>query len=84
MGKPGQDTKVAHNTSEEGFEHGGGETILSPLTYEGRGGGNPDSPQITGVNPNPHSEEPIVPPDPLGILPSGATSRGKRGGAYGK
>jgi hypothetical protein len=87
LGKPTENTKVSENTAEEGFEHGGGETVLSPLTYEGRGGGNPNSPSITGVNPNPHSEEPIEPKDPMGILSTitgGATGRGKRGGAYGK
>ena len=87
MGKPGQNTKVSENTAEEGFEHGGGMEVLSPLTYQGRGGGNPDSPHTTGISPDPDSEEPITPTDPLGILrtiPGGATGRGKRGGAYDK
>jgi len=86
MGSPRENTKVAKNTAEEGFEHGGGEEVLSPLTYQGRGGGNPDSPHITGVNPNPHSEEPIVPHDPMGFLDTitgGATGRGHTGPGYG-
>lgn len=84
MGSPKENTKVANKTAEEGFEHGGGMELVSPLTYQGRGGGNPDSPHNTGVNPNPHSEEPLVPADPMGFLPADAKGRGKRGGAYGK
>ncbi len=84
MGKPGMNSKVSEGTAEEGFEESGGIKIISPLAYEGRGGGNPDSPDITGVNANPHSKAPIDPSDPMGLLPPDATSRGKRGGAYGK
>jgi hypothetical protein len=88
MGKPGHDTKVARNTAEEGFdEPHDGPQLLSPLTYQGRGGGNPDAPQNIGINAEPGGHTELEPRDPLGILdtiPEGAGSRGKRGGAYGK
>ena len=89
MGKPGHNTKVSERTAEEGFNHGEGTPeILSPLTYQGRGGGNPDSPETIGIMPDPHGHgHDLKPRDPLGILDTlgeSAESRGKRGGAYGK
>ena len=88
MGKPGMNTKVSENTAEEGFDtkHDGPE-VISPLSYQGRGGGNPDSPVNTGINAAPGEQAELEPRDPLGILDTitgGAGSRGKRGGAYGK
>jgi hypothetical protein len=88
MGKPGMNTKVSQGTAEEGFdfEHDGPQ-LISPLTYEGRGGGNPDAPENTGISAEPGNQKELEPADPLGILntiPGGAGSRGKRGGAYGK
>jgi len=88
MGKPTQDTKVSENTAEEGFNIShDGPVIISPLEYQGRGGGNPNSPENTGINAEPGGQSELEPKDPLGILSTitgGATSRGKRGGAYGK
>jgi len=88
MGKPGQDTKNSEGTAEEGFTlpHDG-PAVISPLAYQGRGGGNPNSPENTGINAEPGGQAELEPKDPLGILdtiPGGAGSRGKRGGAYGK
>jgi hypothetical protein len=88
MGKPGMNTKVSEGTAEEGFTlpHDG-PAVLSPLSYQGRGGGNPDAPQNTGINAEPGEQKEVEPPDPLGLLSTitgGAGSRGKRGGAYGK
>lgn len=83
MGKPGANSKVSERTAEEGFEHDGGVPFISPLTYQGRGGGNPDSPHTIGIAPHEDGDEPIVPRDPAGYLstiPGGATGRGKRGG----
>ena len=88
MGKPGTDSKVAKGTAESGFDitHDG-PPIISPLEYQGRGGGNPDSPQNTGINAAPGSQTELEPSDPMGFLDTitgGAGSRGKRGGAYEK
>lgn len=58
--------------AEEGAKKG---EMLSPLEYEGRKGGNPLSPSLG-------EPEPFEPRDPLGILPSDAKGKGKRGGAY--
>ena len=86
MGKPGQNTKSADHTAEEGFNVTPGRPeVLSPLNYQGRGGGNPESPENTGLNPKPGNQGPLEPKDVLGIfdtLGSDEKSRGKRGGAY--
>jgi hypothetical protein len=91
MGKPGMNTPNSDGTAEEGFgTPAGGIELLSPLTYNGREGGNPNSPASTGINASPDegiSGGPIEPKDPLGILDTigeDVKSRGKRGGAYGK
>lgn len=67
--------------AEEGVAKG---ELVSPLAYEGRKGGNPLSPTPVGYDAKPedHGTEVITPDDPLGLLPKGATERGKRGGAY--
>lgn len=58
--------------------------MVSPLAYSGRKGGNPLSPSPVGYDPKPEDSgaEVITPDDPMGLLPKGATERGKRGGAY--
>ena len=76
MGKKGEMDRAEQGT-------GKGE-MVSPLAYSGRKGGNPLSPEPTGYDAKPedHGTEVITPSDPLGLLPEGATERGKRGGAY--
>lgn len=71
-------THVGHGSkleerSEEGIKKG---EMVSPLAFHGHKGGNPESPE-------PEAPEPFEPADPLGILPDGATERGKTGPGYG-
>jgi len=67
--------------AEEGTAKG---ELVSPLAYVGRKGGNDLSPEPIGYDAKPedHGTEVIEPPDPLGLLPSDAKGKGKRGGAY--
>lgn len=67
MGKKGELDKA-----EQGVGKG---ELVSPLQEAGRKGGNPLSPELG-------APKPFEPSDPLGILPSDAEGRGKRGGAY--
>lgn len=58
---------------EEGVKKG---EMISPLSYQGHKGGNPESP-------SPMPPEDFEPRDPCGFLPSGAEERGKSGPGYG-
>lgn len=76
MAKDKDTTMTGHNRLEERAEEGvhkGG--MVSPLSFQGHKGGNPESPA-------PEEPEPFMPKDPLGILPEGATKRGKTGPGY--
>ena len=48
--------------------------MVSPLSYQGRKGGNSESPAL-------EQPEDFTPPDPMGFLPGDAKGKGKRGGA---
>jgi len=83
MGKPTAESKVSKDTAEKGFDVGDKLLeVLSPLTYQGRGGGNPDAPENVGLLGADGDREYFDPPDPLGLLPEDSKGRGKRGGAY--
>lgn len=57
---------------EEGVKKG---EMVSPLSYQGRKGGNPESP-------SPEAPEDFEPRDPMGFLPKDAEGRGKKGPGY--
>jgi hypothetical protein len=62
-----KDMKPGDTTDKEG--------MVTPLDFEGRKGGNPDSPKAM----DPHE---IDPRDPMGFLPKGSKERGKTGPGY--
>jgi hypothetical protein len=66
-------TSKLEERAEEGIGKG---EMVSPLSFQGHKGGNPESPE-------PEPPEDFEPRDPMGFLPEGATERGKSGPGYG-